>query len=1183
MKNRFLLITAATILSALWAGTSLCAKGFTDAYVHFYGEVRQVGGAQTVLLQAGTLEMTFVNQSNPANRVTLETELQPTGKGDIKPYSYALKVPLSYLPEAARMEDFLSIRAAQTDFKLEEITIDGVPATLPDGSKEFYGLSFASRATDYRLDLLIVGDSTDTDEDGLPDWWEELYGLNPDIADSGNDFDDDGWSNLEEFNHGSDPTLSNREPQLATTQIYVPESGLAGVYLHVLDSDSVADAIALTLTGSSAESFQLLIDGVALGAGVAQQLTLSELQQGRVTVAHLSREVTSFPLPVSWSDGGDLISGVVLVQVMAPSSQDGNDATLWLDGFDLIEDGQAISTWADRSGNGLNAVQPLADHQPMASNFSVDFSQAASSHLFFQDVALPSGNHTVLAAYHTAASSDSTQTIFSTNRGFLELAPTTQAISYPGAAHYQMDGRAVRGYENTLGVNATSIFRRSGDLLENVFGLAYDGRSVTAGSIDPLLPIIGGRRSAIPTGDDPVDQSFGGQLHELLIFPSALPEQKLRDVHDYLESKWSDAVVWDFSTEFKALILAAPLAENRQIIRGGHGDDVIGGGAGDDILSGGPGADTLTGAAGVDRFVFGGLDTGSDRITDFELEQDVIDLSALFWGQTGDARPFISVRLDANFSNPIPTLDTVLIVQLPTGGTQEIVLENTVVGSTQLIQLIGEGHIRMGGLSIPSQVELALPAGASTAAVSELMSEPFEIVVTRSGDGVAAALDVPLGFFKDALGGDFIVEGASSNQKRRSVVSFARGELTKTLTVRPIPNLDTTGSKTVEVGVLPNFKYAVSGESVERTVTDNSMVWLDVVQSSAVSELGQAASVLVHRDGDLSESLQVDLELRGTAKEGVHIQAVPRRLTLAAGQSSAALEVYALADGLTPGAKVVHLQLVSAEDYQLGNPREAILYAATSQSIANEAGFDRWLQTSTQGSMQSLGDMAEMSPQVRNQYMKAYAFGLDTVGDLGKQTVGFKIVDGRPEIKAKGAHKAADIRWGVESTSTLGNWGDASDDFSEAADAEGLKLMGAPIEGAPRSQFFRLSMQLDPGVLSSRSIDALTGASRSGISGTATWDTDQETGDLVSSGSSAGDTSRIIAEVVGARAIDFEMEVIDGGAGDLLSFYIDGVLQVQTAGAAVRLQHDLEGAKTHLLMWEFKRGEGNAVIRNLAP
>ena len=71
MKNRFLLITAATILSALWAGTSLCAKGFTDAYVHFYGEVRQVGGAQTVLLQAGTLEMTFVNQSNPANRVTL--------------------------------------------------------------------------------------------------------------------------------------------------------------------------------------------------------------------------------------------------------------------------------------------------------------------------------------------------------------------------------------------------------------------------------------------------------------------------------------------------------------------------------------------------------------------------------------------------------------------------------------------------------------------------------------------------------------------------------------------------------------------------------------------------------------------------------------------------------------------------------------------------------------------------------------------------------------------------------------------------------------------------------------------------------------------------------------------------------------------------------------------------------
>ena len=106
-------------------------------------------------------------------------------------------------------------------------------ATLPDGSKDFYGLSFASRSGDYRLDLLVAGNSTDSDGDGLPDWWEKLFGHDPNIADAGGDLDNDGWSNLEEFHRGSNPAVSNRKPQLATTEITIPETGEAGVYLHI--------------------------------------------------------------------------------------------------------------------------------------------------------------------------------------------------------------------------------------------------------------------------------------------------------------------------------------------------------------------------------------------------------------------------------------------------------------------------------------------------------------------------------------------------------------------------------------------------------------------------------------------------------------------------------------------------------------------------------------------------------------------------------------------------------------------------------------------------------------------------------------------------------------------------------------------------------------------------------------
>ena len=48
----------------------------------------------------------------------------------------------------------------------------------------------------------------DTDHDGIPDYWEERYGLNPNNpADAALDSDGDGLTNLQEYSTGSDPTV----------------------------------------------------------------------------------------------------------------------------------------------------------------------------------------------------------------------------------------------------------------------------------------------------------------------------------------------------------------------------------------------------------------------------------------------------------------------------------------------------------------------------------------------------------------------------------------------------------------------------------------------------------------------------------------------------------------------------------------------------------------------------------------------------------------------------------------------------------------------------------------------------------------------------------------------------------------------------------------------------------------
>jgi uncharacterized protein len=56
------------------------------------------------------------------------------------------------------------------------------------------------------------------------------------------------------------------------------------------------------------------------------------------------------------------------------------------------------------------------------------------------------------------------------------------------------------------------------------------------------------------------------------------------------------------------------------------GKDTLSGGDDSDILIGGRGKDVLTGGAGKDTFGYESLREGGDRITDFNVKQDVIEI-----------------------------------------------------------------------------------------------------------------------------------------------------------------------------------------------------------------------------------------------------------------------------------------------------------------------------------------------------------------------------------------------------------------------------------------------------------------------------------------------------------------------------------------------------------------------------
>jgi Ca2+-binding RTX toxin-like protein len=72
--------------------------------------------------------------------------------------------------------------------------------------------------------------------------------------------------------------------------------------------------------------------------------------------------------------------------------------------------------------------------------------------------------------------------------------------------------------------------------------------------------------------------------------------------------------------------------DGNDTLTGSGGNDSLNGGTGNDSLVGGAGADTLTGGSGQDRFTFTTKTEGLDRITDFAVVDDTIDVSRAGFG-----------------------------------------------------------------------------------------------------------------------------------------------------------------------------------------------------------------------------------------------------------------------------------------------------------------------------------------------------------------------------------------------------------------------------------------------------------------------------------------------------------------------------------------------------------------------
>ncbi len=199
------------------------AAGLSEPNLTLYGKVTRTSGDPMQVLHAGTLQWTVTPPAGAGAPFTLPVELERSDGGT---RSYRLEIPVEKLPSGT----LLSVGAIQASpaARTYQImaTFGGQSARLvrADTSAHLGTASYSeiARGKFERIDLLVGSDEPDADNDGIPDWWENLY---PTVMDPANgndalaDSDGDGVPNYAEFLEGSDPSCFEWVKWLAHHQL----------------------------------------------------------------------------------------------------------------------------------------------------------------------------------------------------------------------------------------------------------------------------------------------------------------------------------------------------------------------------------------------------------------------------------------------------------------------------------------------------------------------------------------------------------------------------------------------------------------------------------------------------------------------------------------------------------------------------------------------------------------------------------------------------------------------------------------------------------------------------------------------------------------------------------------------------------------------------------------------------
>lgn len=347
--------------------TSLAASAadISEPATIFYGKVLGTADVQPQLITEGRL--TWVIQRADGVDITLTSTLFAYNNGV---FSYRLEVPHSALALGLSATDSsVPLALSEQTHRHSSVTLDGAPITLLGPAGSSFTSAQLLRSATYRLDLGVNRKAMDSDGDGLPDWWEDLYELDKQANDANQVFGVGGLTAAQAYAQGLDPKADHTVPVLKTSETVVYAGGNTALMLDAADLDTAPSNLVYTVTAIPYGSCCVLAaDGTLVPLDVGSTFTQNDVRYARLIYQHTAEVTDPGVLGLALSDGQHApVEASVRLLLYEPAL---NEASLRSDlyqyanaGF-IVAEGSAIDASSSEHSYvlvGTNVVGGLSD------------------------------------------------------------------------------------------------------------------------------------------------------------------------------------------------------------------------------------------------------------------------------------------------------------------------------------------------------------------------------------------------------------------------------------------------------------------------------------------------------------------------------------------------------------------------------------------------------------------------------------------------------------------------------------------------------------------------------------------------------------------------------------------------------------------------------------------------------